>query len=271
MNSKLTIGYLTYINEKNYQYRFTDFQQSIKSLKTIDFDQCELIQVDNASCTDVDIYCADSNLFNKRFCYKNNFYDISLFYTTMWHAKNKNSKYIGFLYDDSIAYDAGTAIKDSIQFMDENSDVSCLRIARYEHNDKLFDVQFTPKLVNPDSVRHFNSETNAKLEWKEQTYVGNHKFYKCNWHYTSRPCIWKLEAFENLIKDVYSIPVLQQFEKYCMTQYENQKIITGVLNGGLVKTTTVKNSARTNELNSSKEANIRVELNELKSQFESLK
>jgi hypothetical protein len=258
------------VNEKNSAYRLNDFKQSIQFLPSLQLGYNEIIHVDNASIEDVHKLCDASGCFKKNFRYTTNFVDVSLFYTTLWRAKSVGADYIGFLYDDSIVFD-NKGVLNCIEFLDANPDVACLRIARYDINQsKLFDTKYTPKIENPDSVRHFNSQTGAPLIWSDPISIGFHTFYKNNWHYTSRPCIWRVEAFDKMVEGLEQVPILQGFEKHCMERYEYYKMTTGVLNGGLVYTTTVKNSARTNELNTNTENRIRVDLSKLRSEFDKL-
>lgn len=266
---RVTFGYLTYVNERNSAYRLDDFKQSIASLPSLALGTNEIVHVDNASLEEVHRLCDDSNAFNKCFRYSTNFVDVALFYTTLWRAKSVGADYVGFLYDDSIVADKD-GVSACVDFLDANPEVACLRVAKYKHGDRSFDTKHTSKADNPDSVRHFNSQTGVPLVWSEPSSVGGRTFYKNNWHYSSRPCIWRVTAFERMVEGLTSVPILQGFEKHCMERYEHHKMVTGVLDGGLVYTTTVKNSARTNELDTNTENRMRIDLSKLRSEFERL-
>jgi len=266
----VTFGYLTYVNEKNVTYRGEDFKTSIENLPRLDLGENEIVHVDNASMNFVRESCNASGIFSKKFWYSANYVDVALFYTALWRAKSIGADYVGFLYDDSIVFDR-SAIPACVEFLDKNPDVSCLRVARYDRvNSAFFDTQHTSKDRNPDSVRHFNSQTHAPLVWSDPIIVDGRTFYKNNWHYSSRPCIWRIEAFDKMVEGLTSVPILQGFEKHCMERYEQHKMVTGVLDGGLVYTTTVKNSARTNELDTHTENRMRVDLTALRSEFDRL-
>lgn len=270
MRPRVTFGYLTYVNDRNSAYRLDDFKQSIAFLPTLRLGENEIIHVDNASTEEVHRLCDQSGVFSKNYRYMTNFVDVALFYTTLWRAKDVGADYVGFLYDDSIVFDH-EGVQNCIDFLDANPDVACLRTARYDRMESArFDTKYTSKVDNPDSVRHFNSQTAAPLVWSDPIHVGSRTFYKNNWHYSSRPCIWRVEAFEKMVEGLTSVPILQGFEKHCMERYEQHKMVTGVLNGGLVYTTTVRNSARTNELDTNTENRIRIDLSVLRAEFDKI-
>ncbi len=266
---RVTFGYLTYVNERNSRYRLDDFKQSIASLPSLVLGSNEIVHVDNASTYEVNDRCNNCGIFSKYFHYSTNFVDVALFYTALWRAKSVGADYVGFLYDDSIVADKD-AIPACVDFLDANPEVACLRVAKYERGDRAYDTQYTSKANNPDSVRHFNSQTHVPLVWSDPLSVGGRTFYKNNWHYSSRPCIWRVTSFEHMVEGLTSVPILQGFEKHCMERYEHHKMVTGVLDGGLVYTTTVKNSARTNELDTNTENRMRVDLSQLRAEFDRL-
>lgn len=264
----LTVGYLSYVTNNNYQYRYQDFEKSLKSLDIIDSKNVDLISVDNGSTNEVRSKIKDSKKFSKLFHYDQNFFDINLYYTTAWYAKQMNSKYVCCLFDDFIVFD--DAIEDSLKYLEKNQDVACVRIPVYDFNNKdSFDSEITPKSKNPDSVRHYNCVTSKKLQWSGPFEEGKHTFYKCNWHYTSRPTIWKSEIFEKVIEQESDAQsnIMQSFEGYAMKNFNNLEYLVGVLDKGMVKTTSVKNSSRTNEFSSSKENETKVSLKNLREQF----
>jgi hypothetical protein len=248
-----------------------DFLLSLPTIPSLATERSQILHVDNASSTDVLSLCDAVGVSTNRVRYNKNLFDISLFYSTLWHAESVNADYIGFIYDDSIIFD-GEKLYDCLEFMDYHKDISCLRISKYDRKlSHLYDTAHTSKEQNPDSIRHYNNVTNEPLEWSEPTLINESIFYKNNWHYTSRPCIWRLADYQNLVNDLKLIPILQGFETHCMLKYHELQFKTGVLDSGMVMTTSTKNSARTRELDPKLENGIRIPLEELRNQYESHK
>jgi len=194
-----------------------------------------------------------------------------LFYTTMWYARDIGAEYMCILYDDFIVYDP--ALKDVTEFLEKNQDTSCVRIPAYDFNDKRkYDADVTSKSTNPDAIRHYNSVTKKSLVWEGPFSVGNHYFYKNNWHYTSRPCVWRTSFFETVLETQgQSSKVLQGFEAWATTQFESFSIKTGVLDKGMIKTTPVSRSARGLEIPPEKECNILISVDELYDEYKKIK
>lgn len=266
---RVAIGYLSYVTEKNKDLRLLDFYKSLESLTLLDKQISDVVSIDNSSIFEVREALSNNKVFDFKFHYEKNFYDVALFYTTTWYAKLNCLDYICFLYDDFIVYD--DALCDSIDFLDSNKEVSCVRIPAYDFkNQELFDVKFTPKSVNPDSVRHYNSVTNQSLTWQGPFSIKNHNFYVNNWHYTSRPTIWRREYFEKILDSQGSTSrVLQGFEAWACKAFCKSNLVTGVLDKGMVITTPVKNSARGIEVSPNEEVAINIQVDELKKEFES--
>jgi len=266
---RVAIGYLSYVTEKNKSVRLPDLYKSLRSLSLLDKEISDIISIDNSSISEVREALNKNEVFDFKFHYEKNFYDVALFYTTMWYARLNRLDYICFLYDDFIVYD--DALQDSITFLDSNNEVSCVRIPAYDFsNQKYFDVNFTPKSINPDSVRHYNSVTTKELTWQGPFKVKNHNFYVNNWHYTSRPTIWRREYFEKILDSQGpTSKVLQGFESWACKAFFNSNLKTGVLDKGMVITTPVKNSARGIEVSPHEEVVIDIQVDELKKEFES--
>lgn len=268
---RMIVGYLSYVTETNKENRLNDFKESLNSLSLFKSDQIEFISIDNSSIDEVKNTLASSSKFSRCFHYKNNHYDIALFYTTMWYANVINADYICFLYDDFIVYD--DALDDTIKFMDQNPDVSCVRIPFYDYDNKhLFDSEITPKSKNPDSVRHYNFITQSPLTWEGPFKVGNHIFYKNNWHYTSRPTIWRKDFFDSVLRTqgFEETRILQGFEDWAQKAFEIHHIKTAVLNNGMVKTTPVSRSARGLELPPQEEKKLKTSLQSLTDEYRSI-
>lgn len=262
----LTFGYLTFINDSNKHLRINDFRESLESLKLIQSKSVEFVSIDNDSCEEVkDLLCDD--LFSCRYHYSKNFLDIALFYTTLWHAQQRNHDYMIFSYDDFIIYN--DAIDDSISFLEDNQDVHCVRITKYDfQNRHLFDSNITPKSSNPDSVRHYNTFTNEKLLWEGPIRFGDNTFYKNNWQYTSRPTLWRRSYFENIIaRQGHQSFVLQEFESWAIKEFHKEKLKTGVLDFGMMHTTPIQKSVRTVDMSTNKYI---INVNEMRSEFDSM-
>lgn len=266
--SKVVIGYLTYITEKNRKNRLSDFLESLESLKNLKSNRVDLITIDNNSIEEVRSVLRSSEIFNKFFHYEKNHYDISLFYTSAWYALNTSAEYVCFMYDDFIVYD--NAIEDVLDFMDSHPEVTCTRITEYDFNNKKkYDSDTTPKYVNPDAIRHYNTVTEQKLTWQGPFTHGNHEFYINNWHYTSRPIVWRVTSFLHVLQQHEEhVNVLQGFEKWAMPAFNEAGIVTGVLDKGMVRTTPVSKSARVLEFSLETEKSIKIPLADLKSDYE---
>ena len=265
----LTVGYLTYITERNKDKRMLDFRSSLKSLEKITSENVEFLCIDNNSIQDARIEINASNRFSKKYLFDRNHFDIALFYVTAWHSIASKSDYMCLMYDDFIVYD--DAFDDVISFMDENKDVQCTRITEYDFNNKRkYDSDITSKNLNPDAIRHYNTSTGEKLVWSDPIRIGDHTFYKNNWHYTSRPTVWRTQYFLDVLSrqgDVES-NVLQGFEKWAMDEFSKNSLITGVLDLGMVRTTPVDRSARNLEYSLVEEKLIKTSLKNLREDYE---
>lgn len=264
------IGYLSYVNSANYAYRHEDFNSSIRSLEELlDDTEVSLVSVDNSSEADVRTTLAQTHKFDKLFHYKKNYFDLALFYSALWHAKDRDLEYVAFLYDDSILIDDVNAFHAVEQFMDAYPEVACTRLSAWSFdNMSAYDSNVTPKSKNPDAVRHRNEVTGEALVWDGPFEHGGKRFYKCKWHYTSRPTMWRVSELEKLMPSSGEIGMLQAHEGEMMRRCQEAGIVFGALDGGLVRTTDVKRSARTNELNLETEMKIRVNLDELREAYE---
>ena len=101
------------------------------------------------------------------------------------------------------------AINDVIEFLEQHQDVSCVRLPSYDFKNKSkYDSDITPKSINPDSIRHYNSITGKSLIWEGPFQFGEHSFYKNNWHYTSRPCVWRRSFFEKVIEQNKKLKII---------------------------------------------------------------
>jgi hypothetical protein len=269
-NVDLVIGYLSFINEKNKHIRLDDLKSSVESTKIIGSDRRKLISVDNASIQDARDVLTKASNFDAFFHYDTNHYDVALFFTTMWYALIHNTPYMVWFYDDFIVYD--DALEDCMRFLDENNDVHCVRLPIYDKYDSdSYDTKYVSKQKNPDSVRHFNTVSNRVLEWKGPHDVGRHQFFTNNWHYTSRPMMWRTRYFHDVTSHMGSkCYVLQGFESRATAAFEKAGLKTGVLQGGMMRTTPVNRSARNLALTLNQEMSTSIELSTLRSEFDKL-
>jgi len=267
LHNKLTIGYLTYVNEANKSYRQKHFNDSINTFKYIEKFNC--VSVDNCS-----IECVKQTLQNKPFKkyvhFNENFFDIAVFFVTLWEAKRNNSDYLMYCYDDFIMHqDANEKLIACIKHLDDknNADVACVRVPIIEFNNfNQYNCDITNKSKNPDAIRFYNTVSNQKLIWEQCNDVNSYKFLKTNWHYTSRPTIWRTDIFEKLC-DIMQVPVLQGFEKYASTKFEQMNMLTSIIDGGIMKTTPAIDSARTNEIDHQTELSIKISIEKLYNEY----
>lgn len=274
-NIKLVLGYLSFITDKNKTRRLEDFKKSVSSLSKLNnFGKHgkKFVSVDNASCKDAHEEL-DKFLWDAKFHYSKNFYDIALFYTTLWYAEICQAPYIAWLYDDFILFN--DALDDCIDFLDLNQDVSCVRLPIYDFCDKQkYDKSFTQTRTNPDAIRHYNMCDNSQLSWEGPFVIGNNEFYTNNWHYTSRPTLFRTDFFKEIaskqqFKDKQDIShVLQGFEDWAMKEFHTANLKTGVLQGGMARTTPIEHSARLLAMNVAQEMAATLDLKTLRKEFD---
>ena len=235
-NNRLLIGYLTFVNEENKSRRLSVFEETFPTLEMLRNQPCDIISVDNNSISEVKEKIVDSGLFRYTLHFDQNFYDTAVIYCSALLAKEQGYPYVMYMYDDFHVYD-DSFVKDSLEFMDRNENVHCLRIPLYDFDNKQeFDPDFTPKSVNPDAVRHFNTVTNKIIEWSRPSVIGSKTFYHNNWHYTSRPTIWRTDVLMSLFDGVDEIPILNMFERHATHKLNNLPLVTGVMDKGVMHT-----------------------------------
>lgn len=238
-NSDLVIGYLSFITDRNKDLRLDDFKRSLSSLQLLK--GYDIISIDNASISPVREILRENDIFTERFLLEKNMYDIALFFLSTSYAIMKDKPYVAFMYDDFII--ECNKLDDCIEFLDSNNDVGCIRLPAYKKDDEYYDCDHTPKGQNPDAVRNFNCITSKKLIWDGPHEVNDSIFWKNNWHYTSRPTLWRTDVVSNFF-DSDIIPVLQNFELHAGYVFNKINLKVGVLEGGMMSTTDIKKSAR---------------------------
>ncbi len=236
VNNRLLIGYLTFVNEENSSRRLSVFEGTFPTLEMLRNQPCDILSVDNNSIDEVKGTLAESGLFRYNLHFSQNFYDTAVIYCSALLAKERGYPYVMYMYDDFHVYD-NSFVKDCLEFMDSNEHVHCLRIPLYDFDNKeKFDPEFTPKSINPDAVRHFNTITNRRIKWSEPIEAGTKTFYYNNWHYTSRPTLWRTEVLMSLFDGVDEIPILNMFERHATHKLNELPLVTGVMDKGAMHT-----------------------------------
>ena len=169
---RLLVGYLSYVNDENKSRRFENFSNSLNSLSQFKDANCDLFSIDNNSSEDIKKLLSNSQIFSNLVHLDKNFYDISVIFITAYLSKKLGYDYCMYMYDDFVVT-KGKSIDDCIKFLDSHNDVHCVRVPIYEYENKeAFDPDHTPKSINPDSIRHFNTVTGERLRWEGPYFLG---------------------------------------------------------------------------------------------------
>ena len=236
MSNDLLIGYLCYLNDENKGRRGQNFYKSLESIPLLHEQPCKVVAIKNNCSKTVEAQIDNQTGIDYSVSFSKNFWDISVIYSCARLAKENNFDYCCYMYDDFVVYNE-RFIEDAVHFMNQHSDVGCLRIPQYSYQDmKRFNASVTSKQKNPDAIRHYNTVTNQELSWEGPYNVGNNIFYKNNWHYTSRPTIWRTEVLMSFFESMDEVPVMQFFEEYAANAFEKTGLKTGVLDGGSMYT-----------------------------------
>jgi len=268
MKDKILIACLFYINDSNKRFRISNCLKSLDSLCKIDKTHCDIIAVCNNCSPSFSRRISQEKTFDETIILKKNFWDISVIYTSSFLALSRQYKYCLYTYDDFVFYKYDF-VQPCINFLNSNEDTSCIRIPYWNFNKMdNFNSEKTPKSVNPDSVRHYqntgfdeknvNCTSSAKLSWDGPIKSMNYNFYKTNWHYVSRPTIWRSEVLHSFFDE--QSPVMQRFECRAGEKFHNLNKKTGVLDGGCCHT--FKESARSSSQGKNEFVNIN-QLNKL--------
>tara|TARA_E500000318_G_C3558928_1_gene212447 strand:+ start:1287 stop:2120 length:834 start_codon:yes stop_codon:yes gene_type:complete len=235
--NRLLFGYLIFLNEENENRRMPFVMDSIKSLSILNKQDCDLVVFDNNSIPSVKKYFKENVKTKNFFSFCENYYDVPVLFLTAYHAKINGYDYCAYTYDDFIVY-SDTFISSCIDFMDSHLDVNCLRLGAYNFSDKdFYDKAKTSLNVNPDAVRHYNDESRQSLIWEGPFEFENDIFYKTNWHYTSRPSLWRTDDLLSAFEELDNIPTLREFERFSYGHFkESLGFKVGVLDGGAMRT-----------------------------------
>ena len=242
VNDRFLAGYLTYVTDENKPRRLENFEKSLKSLELLKGQPCDILSIDNNSAKDVKKILQQSDVFHDYIFLDNNLYDVPYLFLTYCYAKLHGYSYMTYLYDDFII-SSDNFMQDCLTFMESMPQVHCLRIPWYEFdNQQKFNARITPKAINPDAISHVNTATQKSITWSGPFRVGSNVFYVNDWHYTSRPTIWRTDIFGTLFDNLDSFPVMTAFEEYALNKLNKIPLVTGVLDGGAMRT--VKQSER---------------------------
>ena len=236
MSNRLLVGYLCYMNEANRKRRLENFNKSLTSMSRFKNQSCDVFAVKNNCTKEFSNKIDAQEGIDFSVSFDKNFWDISVLYATAKLARDRGYEYCMYTYDDFVVY-RDDFVDDCMSYLDKNTDVGCVRVPKYQYdNMRTFDTKYTPKKDNPESLRHYNTVNNSMLVWQGPSKIGNSKFYKCNWHYTSRPTIWRTDVFWSFFDSVKSVPVMQPFEKYAAIEFNKTGLLTGVLDYGALFT-----------------------------------
>ena len=248
MKNSCTVTFLSFVTDENRQIRETLFRSCFPSFESLKEKNSGLdvfaASVDNFSTEDVREEIKRSRLLDMTYLLDRNMFDIALFCAGIDAANFFNTEYVLFTYDDFFIY-RPESLTDCIEFMND-SGVDCVRVTEYSvSNRSNFDSSVTSKSVNPDAVRHFNMATGEKIEHKSAGKYGNSDFFLTNWHYTSRPSLWRVSSIQKMLNGIHSFHVLQGFEGHMIKLCNESQIKFATLDSGMMRTFPVNLSART--------------------------
>ena len=236
MNDEILVAYLCYLTDSNKDRRGDNFYKSLESMECLEHQKCKVVAIKNNCTSEAQAKIDSQKGIDFSITMKKNLWDLSSIYAAAKIAFDNNMKYCCYMYDDFVVYNKDF-MSDCINFLDDHHDVGCLRVPIYDYdNKKKYDPSTTPKSRNPDSVRHYNTQTGKSLMWEGPFEYKSNTFYKCNWHYTSRPTIWRTDLLMSFFEDRDVIPVMQFFEGHACKLFGETGLKTGVLNGGAMHT-----------------------------------
>jgi len=237
MKDHIAFSYLCYINKSNIDRRIDNFTKSLESMSLLKKqEKCTVYAIDNNCLESISRKIKNQEGIDFHVKMNKNFFDIASVYSCSKIAKIKNFKYCGYLFDDFVIYNK-QFVRDCIDFLNTHEDVGCIRIPKYSFdNMENYDSQKTPKSINPESVRHYSNNhiDRKELVWEGPYDLKNSRFYKNNWHYSSRPAIWRTDLLYSFFDK--KIPVMQKFEYVAAKKFYNSGFKTGVLDGGAMYT-----------------------------------
>lgn len=238
LENKTSIVFLQWLTEDNYHRRIKLVEESLNSLNKLKNYDVTIINNGGISVSSLPTI----NL-------KKNYYDVAIHFCGYQLAKLKKQEYFIYTYDDFVFFDYDF-LESCEKFLDQNQEVSCLRLPSYEFRNEYFNANITPKSINPDAVRHEYGANNSNLKFDGPFIIDKKEFYKTNWRPNSRPTMWRVSSFEDYISnlDLTRVPVMQPFELHLYNTsdslYKQQKFVSSFLNKGVCKTFDIKSSER---------------------------
>jgi len=238
MKDEVLVTCLCYLNENNIKRRQKNFLKSINSLKLLKNQPCRVIAINNNCCDEAKKIINNIEGIDDIIDLSRNFWDIATIFASAYIAKKLGYKYCCYTYDDFVVYD-DNFVSQCVKFLNDHQDVGCIRITKYEFDNKdLYNSEIIPKSINPDSVRHYskNNVKRTNLQWEGPFKIQNRVFYKNNWHYSSRPAIWKTDVLYSFFENHIKVPVMQPFERHGTIAFYHTGLKTGVLDNGAMYT-----------------------------------
>ena len=71
---------------------------------------------------------------------------------------------------------------------------------------------------------------------EEPQIIDGRIFYECNWHYTSRPSLWRNAFFSKIYEEIEQIPVMQNFEGVAMNYFFKNNMKSSFMDIGVAST-----------------------------------
>jgi hypothetical protein len=169
---KLSLGWLVWLNEDNMSRRIDMVTQSANSLSILSQDVYHLLVINNGGLKELPLKLP---VDAKHIILEENFIDMSAYYAPYLHAIENNNTYFGFLYDDFIVYK--DAIRDCIDFLDSNPQISCLRLPEYFTGDKNHNIWLRKiaikKGLKLNEYGLFDKKTGKKIAGKTEEEIYN--------------------------------------------------------------------------------------------------
>lgn len=248
MRKKCTAAFLSFVTEGNKGIRKNLFDEcfpEFEKIKEINTDlDVQLVAIDNDSIGAVKESIIRSSKIDIKYVLTKNMFDVALFYAGLEASKDFGSDYILFTYDDFFIYDH-SSLQDIVEFMDERQ-LDCIRVTEYSvDNSAKFDTRFTSKSENPDAIRHTNTATGKPVQHFLEMTKKERRFYRSNWHYTSRPCVWRSSTLRSILDSVENVKILQGFESFMVEECQKRGVKFATFDVGMMRTYPVSLSART--------------------------
>lgn len=248
---RLTIGWLVWLTTENIDRRLEMVKASAESLSHLSSKEYEVIAVNNNGLHLQQLDLVQPS-FLREMTTDKNYIDLSAIYYPYLRALEAGHPYFCYLYDDFVIYK--DPFEDCMKFMDENADVSCMRLPAYETDNLFYNSRITPKSVNPDAVSHLDgagdSIRRTPFERHGPFRHGSNDFYRSNWRPNSRPMLWRTKSFERFASlDDCQHPVMQPNEARMFKIADELAVkgdyVSAYLEGGMCKTFPVTTSERT--------------------------